>query len=152
MIFRCRPARWLWDRTVNAQCIEVSKVYIVMGSLNVLTDILLLCLPLPQLWKLQMHMAKKLQAIGIFSSGSLSVTRTRRFDIALTGGFRPTASPPFRSIESHRCMIGRRTRTTQHGPVLGPLCGRPLKSPLQFWARALSPTDLCSDGSSRIGS
>ena len=45
-----------------------------MGSLNVITDFLILCLPLPRLWKLQMSRETKLQLIGILSIGSLYVT------------------------------------------------------------------------------
>lgn len=73
MIFQCKPVNRVWDPTVQADCIDISKVWIVMASMNVLTDFLLLCLPLPQLWKLQMHRETKLQLIGIFSIGSLSV-------------------------------------------------------------------------------
>lgn len=72
MIFQCKPVNRVWDPTVQADCIDISKVWIVMASMNVLTDFLLLCLPLPQLWKLQMHRETKLQLIGIFSIGSFA--------------------------------------------------------------------------------
>lgn len=89
MIFQCRPLNRVWDPTVKAECIEINKVWIVMGSLNVVTDFLLLCLPLPQIWKLQMRRETKLQLISIFSIGSLSVTHIddgSNFDFALTVG------------------------------------------------------------------
>lgn len=75
IIFQCRPKSRIWDRNIEAECIDVKKVWIVMNSMNVLTDFLLLCLPLPQLWKMQMRHGTKLQVIGIFSIGSLSVTQ-----------------------------------------------------------------------------
>lgn len=68
--FQCRPINRAWDPTVKAECIEINKVFIVMGSVNVLTDLLILCLPLPQVWKLQIRRETKLQLIGIFSIGS----------------------------------------------------------------------------------
>ena len=74
MIFQCRPFNRVWDPTVKADFIDISKVWIVTASMNVLTDALLLCLPLPQLWKLQMRRETKLQLMGIFSIGSLCVT------------------------------------------------------------------------------
>ena len=74
MIFQCRPIERVWNPIVKAECIDTSKVWIVMASMNVLTDFLLLCLPLPQLWKLQMRRGTKFQLIGIFSIGSLSVS------------------------------------------------------------------------------
>ena len=73
MIFQCRPLNRVWDPTVKAECIDTSKVWIVMASMNVLTDFLILCLPLPQLWRLQMRRETKLQVMGIFSIGSLLV-------------------------------------------------------------------------------
>ena len=119
-IFQCKPISGGWDLAVKAECIEISKLWIVMGSLNVLTDVLLLCLPLPQLWKLQMRRATKLQLISIFSSGSLSVTQISNFDTALTGALRQTVSLLFRSIESHRYALCRCLHTTQPGLMSSP--------------------------------
>lgn len=72
MIFHCRPLRGAWDPTVEPDCMDLSKLLIFMGSMNVLTDFLLLCLPLPQLWKLQMRRGTKMQVIGIFTIGSFT--------------------------------------------------------------------------------
>lgn len=74
MVFQCRPLKGAWDPTIKADCIPLSDFLIFMGSMNVLTDFLLLCLPLPQLWKLQMRRGMKMQVIGLFSIGGLSVT------------------------------------------------------------------------------
>lgn len=76
MICKCRPLKGAWDSTIKPDCIDLGKLVIFMGSMNVLTDLLLLCLPLPQLWKLQMRRGTKMQVIGIFSIGSLSVTQS----------------------------------------------------------------------------
>lgn len=77
-IFQCRPISRVWDPTTNAECIDSTIVWAIMGSLNVLTDILVLCLPLPKLWRLQMRRRIKLQVIAIFSIGSLSVNPIRK--------------------------------------------------------------------------
>ena len=71
--FQCRDIERVWNPVVKAKCIDTSKLWIVIASMNVLTDFLLLCLPLPQLWRLQMRRGTKLQLIGIFSIGSLFV-------------------------------------------------------------------------------
>ena len=76
MIFQCKPLSGAWDPTIKSDCIDLSLVIIFMGCMNVLTDLLLLYLPLPQLWKLQMRWGTKMQVISIFSIGSLSVTRS----------------------------------------------------------------------------
>ena len=73
VIFQCRPIERIWDSEINAECIDISKLWMVMASLNVVTDFIIVCLPLPQLWELQMPRGTKLQLIGIFSIGSLYV-------------------------------------------------------------------------------
>ena len=81
MLFQCRPIRGTWDLNIKADCIDLSKPWIVIASLNVVTDFLTVCLPLPQLWKLQMRRETKLQLIGIFSIGSLYVIEWLIVDI-----------------------------------------------------------------------
>jgi hypothetical protein len=46
-------------------------MFVVMGSLNVVTDIATLCLPMPLLWRLQISTERKLQLIGMFMVGGL---------------------------------------------------------------------------------
>ena len=123
-IFQCRPVSRVWDPTVNEKCIDIDKVLIVMGSLNVLTDALLLCLPLPQLWRLQMRRRTKLQLTGIFSIGSLSVNPLRKFYTVLTSDFGTQGSLLFQSIGSRSCGVCLCTRTTRLGPTLSPFYGR----------------------------
>lgn len=140
--FQCRPINRAWDPTVKAECIEINKVFIVMGSVNVLTDLLILCLPLPQVWKLQIRRETKLQLIGIFSIGSLSVTHIHgkgKFQNALT---RPIVSPLFRSTAFRSCAGYLCTRMTRPGSMSSLNFGRSLKFPLLCWADPPSPTVL----------
>ena len=44
-----------------------------MAGMNVLTDFILLLAPLPTLWRLQMPGGTKLQLMGVFCIGGLSV-------------------------------------------------------------------------------
>ena len=73
MIFQCRPIMRVWDPLVEVDYVDISKVWIVITSMNVSRDFSLLCLPLPQFWNLQMHWGTKVQLIGVFSIGSLCV-------------------------------------------------------------------------------
>ncbi|CAF9905470.1 MAG: hypothetical protein ALECFALPRED_000631 [Alectoria fallacina] len=101
MIFQCRPLNRVWDPTVKAECIEINKVWIVMGSLNVVTDFLLLCLPLPQIWKLQMRRETKLQLISIFSIGSfVTVVSTYRIT-QLRGLSLYSSDPTWNDVEAN---------------------------------------------------
>ena len=75
IIFECKSIKGFWDSNLEAGCMSDTKVLIAMESLNVTTDFLVVCLPLPLLWRLQMPRGMKLQLIGIFSVGSLSVAQ-----------------------------------------------------------------------------
>ena len=70
-IFQCRPIQGAWDPTVKAKCIKFNLVLMIMGGMNVLTDLILVCAPLPTIWGLQMEKTMKLQLTGIFCVGGL---------------------------------------------------------------------------------
>ena len=72
--FQCRPIDGVWNLTIHADCIQIKSFWIVMGTMNVLTDFALLLAPIPQLWALQMRRDTKIGLIGIFSIGGLFVT------------------------------------------------------------------------------
>ena len=134
LLLQCKPFSKIWESNVNGKCIDLSKLWMVMGSLNVLTDLVLLALPLPSLCRLQMPRRTKAQVAGIFSIGSLSVTRSRKLNNGLTDGLRLTDSLSFRSIESRRCLmcLGTHlalscTHLTLPGTRSSPNCGRSLK-------------------------
>lgn len=68
-IFHCNRVDALWDPTVRAKCIHFHDVPIIFSSLNIGTDILILCLPVTQLWKLNMPRRRKYELMGMFSLG-----------------------------------------------------------------------------------
>ena len=70
-VFYCTPMKMLWNPTVRGKCINYDDVLTTMAALNIGTDVLILCLPLPQLWKLQLPKRIKRQLAGIFLLGGL---------------------------------------------------------------------------------
>ena len=72
-VFQCNPVDALWEPTVEAKCINFHNVIIVFSSLNIGTDILVLCLPVLQLWKLKIPRRRKYELMGIFFLGGLFV-------------------------------------------------------------------------------
>ena len=68
---QCIPISGAWDPAVyvKARCVALDVAFIVNASLNVLTDVTTLCLPLPFIWRLQIKKERKLQLIGIFLLG-----------------------------------------------------------------------------------
>ena len=75
LIFQCKSIKGFWDPNLEADCMSSTKLLVGMAILNIMTDFLVVCLPLPLLWKLQMRRGMKLQVMGIFTVGSLSVAQ-----------------------------------------------------------------------------
>lgn len=70
-IFQCVPIPASWDKSVDAQCIDKDAFWIAYAILNVVTDVLVLALPIPQVFKLQLKLREKLLLSGIFLLGGL---------------------------------------------------------------------------------
>lgn len=72
-IFACTPINWFWDHEpVTGHCpADIQKIFYVQVIPNIATDLMLLALPMPLIWRLQLPKAQKLALIGIFLLGSL---------------------------------------------------------------------------------
>ncbi|PGG99924.1 hypothetical protein AJ79_08361 [Helicocarpus griseus UAMH5409] len=69
----CRPFAFNWDQTIpGGKCGNQVLSFTVTGVLNLITDVMVLVLPLPHLYKLQMRLYKKLVLIAVFSIGILT--------------------------------------------------------------------------------
>jgi len=79
-IFQCVPVQALWDPTIPHKCVNVDGELIAVSLLNVISDVLILILPLPMLWGLHTTTQRKWQLTGLFLMGSLvcvgSIVRT----------------------------------------------------------------------------
>ena len=72
LIFACDPVRKSWDATIlTGHCINRSAVYLINGILNVVSDFIILLLPLPMIKKIQMPLRQKILVASFFSVGSL---------------------------------------------------------------------------------
>ncbi|KAE9363383.1 hypothetical protein N431DRAFT_450160 [Stipitochalara longipes BDJ] len=80
IIFQCTPVKAAWDPFIPHTCINFDIFLTIISLINVFSDVLILCLPLPLLWRLQTTPRRKWQLIGMFMMGSLvcigSVVRT----------------------------------------------------------------------------
>ncbi|KAK7178216.1 hypothetical protein PSPO01_15734 [Paraphaeosphaeria sporulosa] len=69
-IFQCVPISSHWTTGQHATCIEFSTLVIVHGVLNIMTDFIIVGLPLPILWQLKLTTIRKwaltfMLAVGI---------------------------------------------------------------------------------------
>jgi hypothetical protein len=76
VIFSCSPIAKSWDITItDGHCVNLPVFYIVNLSLNSITDIAVLVLPISLLWNLRMPFREKVAVGGIFMTGSACVLR-----------------------------------------------------------------------------
>lgn len=67
----CRPLKYNWDTSIPGTCGDRNATYVVAGVMNLITDLLVMALPIPHIWKLQLGTAKKISLCGVFCLGLL---------------------------------------------------------------------------------
>jgi hypothetical protein len=66
----CRPFAYNWNPSISdGTCGNRVLSYQIMGSLNLLTDIVVVLLPIPYLYQLRMAFYKKFVLMSVFSIG-----------------------------------------------------------------------------------
>ena len=70
-IFSCNPIRGYWDASIPSKCINAADYYTGVAVPNILTDIILLCLPLQMIWRLQTSFMQKIALSITFLTGIL---------------------------------------------------------------------------------
>ncbi|OJJ62647.1 hypothetical protein ASPSYDRAFT_41316 [Aspergillus sydowii CBS 593.65] len=69
----CIPFRKLWDPTIPGGCIDLAKFYYGLQIPNIVTDAVILVMPLRVVWDLQMKRVQKVLLTGIFMLGFLTL-------------------------------------------------------------------------------
>ena len=71
ILLLCSPGAYLWDQqgNLNRTCLNVSAVCLSASLINLILDIVVLGLPMPLLWTLQMPLSKRIAVMGVFSMG-----------------------------------------------------------------------------------
>ena len=72
-IFACRPVAGFYDTSIQARCINDIQFYWATAILNVVTDLYILVLPIPMVWRLHVDFKKKLLFSAMFMLGGLYV-------------------------------------------------------------------------------
>jgi len=72
-IFQCVPVEADWNPALTPRCVNLDLELILVSSINVITDAVILCLPMPYVWRLHATRSKKLTLTGIFLLGSFVV-------------------------------------------------------------------------------
>lgn len=68
----CMPLDFLWDKTIpDGHCIDINAGYRWSSLMNIITDVVMLILPLPVIWKIQTSMRLKIGLTLTFALGSM---------------------------------------------------------------------------------
>lgn len=71
-LIQCIPLKGVWDHRVETKCIpNTVLLWYFNGVFNIVTDVAILILPLPILWKLQLPRSHKFLLLFIFMLGFL---------------------------------------------------------------------------------
>jgi hypothetical protein len=75
-VLQCRPIEkaWIREEGYPGQCISVLDFFVFNGAVAVATDLIVLALPLPLVWGLQLPFSQKLSLLPVFGIGIFIVT------------------------------------------------------------------------------
>lgn len=68
-ILQCYPVYSFWHPAAAIHCINRNEFYLVAAVLGLLTDVVLVTMPMPVLWNLKMTTKKKVQLSIVFFVG-----------------------------------------------------------------------------------
>lgn len=71
-VFACRPIQAFYDFSIQGTCIDSVKFYWASATLNVITDLIVLTLPMPLVWKLRIPTKRKIGISLIFIAGGIT--------------------------------------------------------------------------------
>ncbi|KAL8650348.1 MAG: hypothetical protein Q9210_003872 [Variospora velana] len=70
----CHPLAYYWDRSIpNGYCVDEHLIGYTITSVNIATDLIVLILPIPWLWGMNMTVPKRMAVVSLFILGSLYV-------------------------------------------------------------------------------
>lgn len=72
-IFGCQPVSYFWDKHQpgSGHCIQEVQFFRFNGITNMLLDVMVLLLPIPMVWKLNLERQQKIAVTGMFLLGLL---------------------------------------------------------------------------------
>jgi hypothetical protein len=69
----CSPISRFWDKTIDGTCLDQTAIILADAVVSSVSDLIILILPLPLTWSLQMTTKRKMRVMGILGAGGLAV-------------------------------------------------------------------------------
>ncbi|KAI1850981.1 hypothetical protein JX266_003646 [Neoarthrinium moseri] len=75
LVFACKPLAASWEPTlaVTAQCLDRPAIYVATAGIGIITDVILLALPIPVVIGLNIPTRQKIIVVLLFAIGSITV-------------------------------------------------------------------------------
>lgn len=70
-LLQCRPIQAIWDISIPSTCVNQTWYYIGAAVPNITTDVVMLCLTVRMIWRLQMSLVHKFALTITFLTGGL---------------------------------------------------------------------------------
>ena len=83
-IVPCTPINSQWDPNVKGKCINLGAAILGLAISNIVTDFMLLTLPMPLLWRLNVSASQRRLLISLFLLGGWSVKPRRLITVYLS--------------------------------------------------------------------
>jgi uncharacterized membrane protein len=67
----CQPLPKFWNYAMPGKCGDLVNILLLFGALDVVLDVIIMLLPIPMVYQLQMPFANKIGLAAIFAMGLL---------------------------------------------------------------------------------
>ncbi|KAK7949471.1 hypothetical protein PG988_016110 [Apiospora saccharicola] len=68
-IFQCTPVPRTYDKSLDGTCIDNGKFWFANSGFSIATDLIILCVPLPMVYVLQLARSQKIALFAVFTLG-----------------------------------------------------------------------------------
>lgn len=70
-ILQCIPREAIWNTAVQGRCVDTGAIAVSTGTMNLILDVVILCVPLWAIGNLHLSLKLKLGAASVFAVGIL---------------------------------------------------------------------------------
>ena len=71
VLAECVPISSLWDLSESSRCIKLVPFFVGAGVPNIVLNVLIVCLPLPMIWTLEIERKHRWALSAVFGLGAL---------------------------------------------------------------------------------
>ncbi|TLD31374.1 hypothetical protein PspLS_03064 [Pyricularia sp. CBS 133598] len=98
VIIQCLPVAAVYDRSIEGRCLEFNPIVYSGAALSVFEDVVLVVIPIPELWSLRLNFKKKMGLMLMFAIGLVAtITSIIRINYLVKIGF--TYDQPWDNVD-----------------------------------------------------